>query len=160
MGDGAGSTLTPGQVRRRILSEHQDLRRLLTEVTRLAQEAREAAEDSGPASGALRDGTRRLHAMLMAHLDLEDRILVPAIRDADGFGPVRAQQLAAEHAAQREELEITLGAVARAFGSGAELATHVARFADRLQRDMDHEEKAFLTEELLRDDIIRVGFIG
>ena len=147
--------LLPSAVRKRILEEHEVLRGLL--ATASAQAAR--VLDSGDDSDAeLALHARELYGALTRHLDLEDVILAPALREADAWGPVRAKALAAEHHNQRQQLKRAFGDLS-SDGGAAELARVIQTLVPSILEDMEREETE-LTPELLTDCIARVDFGG
>jgi len=145
----------PSEVRARILAEHTMLRAIFIDLDRLAEQAN---EDDESIEAALRERSRELCLTLGRHIELENRVLVPALRQTDGFGDVRADQLLAEHAVQtralRELLE-RIDSMAR-----SELALAVRELISELRADIFHEERALLSEELLRDDVVDVSAGG
>ena len=86
-------------------------------------------------------------------------MLIPAIREADGYGDARAKELADEHEAQRRWLDLVIGPVSLKASTPQRLADRVLRFVETLRKDMDHEERDFVNDRILRDDIIQLGFI-
>lgn len=159
MTDAGEPKAQPSEIRLRILEEHQQLRELLDEIERAATKAPEH-DPQKEAEDTLRAAAARLHEVLTRHLELEEKILVPALRDADGFGPARVEELLTEHEEQRADLEFAIGRAARSLGSYEHVRTHLLRLCERLREDMTHEEDEFLSKDLLRDDIIRIEFIG
>jgi len=148
--------LMPSEVRTRILDEHTELRVVLADCLKLAGEV--LAGQSGK-KGLLRERCRDLYGMLLRHMELEDAILGPALRETDAYGPLREKQLREEHRNQRATL-------ARALidldtdQDATELAGFVKTLVDDITRDMAHEEKDLLTEDLLKDDIINAKIFG
>jgi len=134
----------PSRIRKRILREHDALRATLEELSQtIATKDFDAARVT-----AL---SRQLGEQLRAHVDHEDALLLPALREADAWGQVRADQLAQHHAQQRAALgEDQLDTQLRA--PRAELATWLRGVIDDLRTDMEHEERELLSVELLRDD--------
>lgn len=137
----------PSAVRARILAEHTVLRALYAAVD---QHARAVLEGEAGATDALRDRGRELCSTLLRHIELENTVLAPALHDLDAFGPVRAQQLLAEHERQRSVLTAMLVAIEE--GRDRELAGNMLDLLSELRIDMAHEEQALLNPGLLRDD--------
>lgn len=90
-----------------------------------------------------------------AHLDLEDRLLVPALRDGDAWGEIRAQQVAAKHGELRQELQ-ALPLHESCPLDPCALAARLIAVIEALRADMAREEHGVLTPELLRDDVLGI----
>jgi len=100
-----------------------------------------------------------LRGILELHMNFEDAYLAPAIEEADGFGPERVRHLHAEHAAQRKELDRLVDAIQEA-GSSDDLASGVTKLATMLRIDIEEEEREYVTDKLLRDNIIPTDTFG
>jgi hypothetical protein len=135
-------------VRARILAEHAVLRTLYETIEVHAR----AVLDGDPEDGPLRERSRELCGTLLRHIELEDAVLAPALRDTDAFGPLRAKQLLAEHDRQRSGLTATLLAIESCHH--CELAGDMLALIDELRTDMAYEEETLLHPDLLRDDPI------
>jgi iron-sulfur cluster repair protein YtfE (RIC family) len=142
--------LSPSDVRRRILAEHDFLRGLAADA---AAEAGRVLHGGGDPA-ALPARARLLARELALHLATEEEILVPILFRIDAWGPVRVAQMHAEHTRQLEELrrlaEETNGT------SPARIAMDVRRFVGDLMHDMRREEHDMLHPDLLRDDIVSI----
>ncbi len=145
--------MRPSEVRTRILGEHIELRSVLGAVDDLA---RRVAIGDTAAVETLRERALELHDMFASHLDLEDRILIPAIRKADSWGPERADQLAAEHREQREFLQYMLARICDTNRPTILLSRELRNFVECILDDMVHEEKTILDADLLRDDVVGI----
>jgi hypothetical protein len=139
----------PSEVRALILAQHEALRVVYAELDALLISARR-----GDAEGerTLRERCRGLYQMLLRHMATEDAFLAPALREADGFGSVRADELLREHDRQRRLLRYVLSP-----GDGTAVALTVAALLQDLRADMAHEEHALLDPDLLKDDPVDVG---
>jgi hypothetical protein len=84
---------------------------------------------------------------------VEDAYLAPALRESDGFGPVRADDLLHEHDRQRRLLRHALSSIDEQF-SGQTLLDSIPPLIVMLRADMIHEENALLNPDLLKDDAI------
>ena len=82
--------MLPSEVRRMILDDHEWLRTQLAEVDDLARRVLEG--ESGLVERLREIGTT-LQTRFLEHLDLEDRHLLPALRDADAWGEERASRV-------------------------------------------------------------------
>jgi hypothetical protein len=130
------------ELRARIFSEHKMLRRLMVTL----RAATVDAMGGGPvAIAGMRDAMGELAGAFERHLQFEERELVPVLKRAQSWGPVRATHLADEHAAQRA----TLAALAEDVGSGRkpldQVADEIAWFVRGMLRDMVEEEAGMLS---------------
>jgi hypothetical protein len=94
---------------------------------------------------------------LMGHLDLEEEVLVPALRDADAWGDERADLLLREHAGQRERFGELLRSLREARAPLRAVALETRLLVRDVLFDMDHEEHALLSPRVLRDDPVVDG---
>jgi hemerythrin-like domain-containing protein len=147
--------LMPSEVRRKVLSQHREIEQMLSEletgVTHLA-EGEVDAEQVKRAAYALR-------GILELHMNFEETHMAPAINEADGFGPERVRHLHAEHAEQRRELDRLVDQIREA-NSDVDLAASVARLAEMLRNDIEEEEREYVNERLLRDNIMPSDTFG
>jgi CBS domain-containing protein len=149
------SSPAPEHVRARILAEHA---RILAEIEIIEALAARTQEGTFEPA-ALRERLRVLEGVLRGHLELEERVVLPWLRDADGFGPERARHMEAEHALQRATLDGILLALFTT-RSVPELATRTRELCRALRDDIETEEQAFLTEDGPLARVITVGFGG
>lgn len=147
--------LLPSRVRARVLAEHAVLRDLIAVV----RAAMARADEGSGTIEALRWEAGCLLASLTRHLDLEDALLAPILREIDAWGPVRAARLAADHAAQRRTIARLKHRIDGMETAPALVGT-LRPFTDELMRDMEAEERDLLPADLLRDDIINNTFTG
>jgi hypothetical protein len=143
--------MDPSDVRRVVLADHAKLRKLMPGVYR-AIAALGVEGSHGHDAFATRVG--ELLTELRAHLDTEDRLLVPTLQHIDAWGPVRAERVATEHAAQRLRITELETALADRHIDPDTLAIDVSEFMEELHADMTEEEKHVLSADLLRDDSI------
>jgi len=148
--------MRPSAVRKRIHTEHDELRGKLDEVEAVA--TRLAEGDGGAVESAI-VASQALYDKLPDHIDLEDAILAPALREADAWGDIRDDKVVSQHKDQRQEL--------MALGNEVPVDVKPGLFAERLQafildvrEDMAHEEEALLNESILRDDVIGIDVTG
>jgi len=153
---GAGG-LSASEVRAQILEEHVHLADQLKHVADLAGATLSGKTD---AVAQLRSRGVMLYRELCDHLDVEDRILAPALGDTPGFGPLRKQQLLAHHAEQRSELREALSRLESGGGSDVEVASELLRLVAVIRDDMAQEERDLLDPNLLTDELINVSFSG
>jgi iron-sulfur cluster repair protein YtfE (RIC family) len=142
----------PSEVRALILAQHDALRVLYAEVDELLSSvlAGDAAVER-----ALRERCRVLYQTLLQHMATEDAYLAPALRQTDGFGPLRAHDLLDEHDRQRRLLRHALSSIDER-SSGETLLQSIPPLLVSLRADMAHEEHALLNPDLLKDDAIEV----
>jgi hemerythrin-like domain-containing protein len=107
-------------------------------------------------SGALRSDVERFMNRFRRHLALEDRILVPTLREIDAWGEERARRVEQEHSEQRGTIQAILDGLRNPNVDAADLARDVLRLITDLYTDMAQEEEAVLHEDLLRDDIVAI----
>lgn len=129
------------EVRRRILEDHAELRAVGAAVQDLAERV---ARGDARAVGALRMRARELHERLGEHLDLEDRLLLPAVRQAGSDGLERAEGLGHEHEEQRALLEYVLHRLDDLTRPSIVLGRELLNFAELLLDDMEFEESTVL----------------
>jgi len=145
----------PSEVRRLILLEHGNLRRLLR---RVEETARKILSTPVPQESQLDAAYQAAHTLCVAmqtHLKLEDHVLAPALEALDAWGKVRADRLRSEHAEQTRVLHSYLDALEQLPGSGAPpsaLAVLAQQLVRSLRADMDGEEATLLRADLLCDD--------
>lgn len=145
------ASLDPTQVRATILAEHRTIR---AQLARLEADATALLACSTPKPNrrhALRQLALQLCGELRAHFAFENQVLVPVLEHLDAWGPVRAQQLLAEHAQQRELLR-AYKRMLRDEDSSQALASAVWQLVETIRQDMREEEASVLSPELLSDD--------
>jgi iron-sulfur cluster repair protein YtfE (RIC family) len=144
-------SMDPSEVRERILREHVALREALV----LLGDALDAG-DAGDADRfeEARSRTAKLCSQLNSHTELEDRVLVPALREADSWGEVRAAKLLVHHREQREELKL-LAEQAHSLAPAA-FSQRAHALINDVIADMLHEEAAIINDRVLRDDVIGI----
>ncbi len=145
----AEGDLLPSAVRERILSDHAVLRGMLSRIEVLARSVLEGRD--GRDQELLRQAGA-LEGTLRAHLELEERILVPALLEADAWGPQRVERFHVEHARQREIMDALWRAHPLSERPTLEVALVVWGFARLLRVDMASEERISLNANVLRDD--------
>jgi iron-sulfur cluster repair protein YtfE (RIC family) len=147
--------MKPSEIRDCVLAEHEDLRKELSKLEVLA----ECVLRHQDAEQALRALLLALSATLEKHLAMEEELLLPAIAEVDAWGPVRAEQMAEDHQAQRATIARLNDMGRRA--ESASLASEAMALGKALLADMRREETDLLHPDLLRDDVIAIGqFLG
>jgi Hemerythrin HHE cation binding domain len=144
----AEGTMSPSEVRDHVGRQHIQLRILFVEVEGACREVLEGGR------GDPRPAVQKLVHAVWDHIAMEDRLLVPTLRQVDSWGPARAEHVAEEHEKQRGQLT-ALRDLAK-HGPGDEAARATLALIGELITDMDGEEKDLLHPDLLRDDVIAI----
>jgi len=147
--------LMPSEVRRKVLSQHREIEQILAELEAGVAQLGDGAVNSEQVKRA----AYALRGILELHMNFEELHMVPAITEADGFGPERARHLHTEHQEQRKELDHLVDAIREA-NSIDELAQGVAKLSEMLRDDIEEEEREYVTDRLLRDNIIPTDTFG
>ncbi len=145
--------MQPSEVRQRIINDHRLIKIMVSEIRDLA--LRTQAGESYLA-GKLRERARNLYECFCRHIDLEDVILVDALRDADAWGEERAEALRSEHREQREVLTYLLERLLDPIQPQILMVHDLLNFTAWLSDDMRNEEETILHEGLLRDDVVAI----
>jgi hemerythrin-like domain-containing protein len=133
------------EVRQRVLADHAELRERLDAIEALADRFERSDEAVG---SELRERGLALYARFSAHLEIEERYLIPALRAASREGARRAERLHHEHDEQRELLRYLTGRISQQPSPTALIARELRSFAQYLRQDMGHEEQTLLDEAL------------
>ena len=135
-----------GEVRERVLEDHDVLRGLLDGIEALSEHF-----EAGDADVAekLRAQGIEFYERFAEHLRLEDRILAPAVAAREKPGEHKLEALVHEHQEQRELLEYLLGRLQKQPLPTVLMAQELRSFAEYVRRDMMHEEKTLLDEAIL-----------
>jgi iron-sulfur cluster repair protein YtfE (RIC family) len=149
MWDQTASTPAPSTVRSEVLEQHETLRALMS---RVLDRARGQQSDDFIELVHLAHEVRR---RFRAHLAFEERVLVPVLTSADGWGPERVRNLLDEHADQRAQLDALVAGL-EAGWERPQVARAIDGLARDILRDMLEEERDYLNPELLSDDPIRI----
>lgn len=142
----------PSEIRARILEQHQVLRLRLDALSK-------ALDDSGRELRDLKADVAQLQTLLLEHVKDEERMLIPELREVDGFGAARVEKLKSEHAEQSADLKGILDAI---MGSDnrSELTRSILELIERIRQDMEEEESTHLSPNVLKDDLITSDFGG
>lgn len=146
--------LLPSQVRELILSEHAHLRSLLDRSEELALRLVSHGIFGDFEVQLLRHLGHQLYTAICRHMELENRLLAPALAELDAFGRARSERLLAEHAEQKGALEGTLLQLEDVTQPGKIMAETLERLIASVRHDMEVEEQALLSPQLLRDDLV------
>jgi hypothetical protein len=145
-------TPRPSSVRTCILEQHHALAQKLDHVQQSAAALAAAGHASLERAIAL---GRELCREFAAHIELEDRLLVPALREVDAWGEIRVQELARTHGQQQEELQ-ALPLSEPCPVEPCALAARLIAIIEALRADMMREQQGLLTPEVLRDDVLGI----
>src|SRR5690606_29283805 len=130
--------MLPSEVRANVLDDHGWLRELLGDVDEIA---RRVQQGDHALRSRLRQRTLAMRERFLGHLELEERQLLPALRDADAWGEERARRLEQEHAAQRARFEALLQRLRTPRADPCRLADEVRALIADLLADMHEEER-------------------
>lgn len=147
--------LMPSEVRTKVLSQHREIEQMLSELEAGVAQLGQGGVDAEQVKRA----AYALRGILELHMNFEEAHMVPAINEADGFGPERVRHLHADHAQQRQELDRLVDTIREA-SSPDDLTASVKRLADMLRNDIEEEEREYVTDKLLRDNIIPTDTFG
>lgn len=140
--------MRPSEVRQRVLSDHEELRRQLAQLEAAAR----AVLSATPSGWDLRGLGESLLDRLASHLSWEDLHLVPVVREAEGRDGARAARIARDHRDQRELLGYALRQLHDRSRPEYVIASNLLDLIKLLHEDMREEERAILDERLLHDD--------
>jgi hypothetical protein len=153
MSNDSVSILFPAAVRDRVLEQHRVLRDLLRRA--LATTTR-SFQANPPDLTELASLVHELRARFGGHLAFEEHALVPVLANVDLWGQERVQALLAEHARQRSELDTLVEGLESGWDL-ERLAFTLRSLVTDLLLDMEEEERACLSAELLQEDLMIVG---
>lgn len=137
--------MSPSQIRNSALVEHLAVLHLLGSVEQAAQ----AALTGGSRGALVRERVELLVPSILEHLAWELTWVLPALREADAWGPQRAEEFLARHSQMHSrlyDLRTTDG------HAGAPLAALQA--SQFLRSAVLVEEHVTLHEHVLRDDVV------
>lgn len=140
------------EARTRITTDHEVLRSLCRALVEVAA----AATRHEAQRPVVRELLAQLCSEIEDHLAYEEQVLVPILRDADAWGPVRVEELSKEHADQRAVLLVLLDDARDGGREIPALADELVEFAQRFERDIAEEEGRLLTAEALGERMIVV----
>jgi len=135
-------------IRIMLLAQHENIRRRIEKIRKLVElwRKRERTRDD------LEESLRNLADEVTSHNRCEEDLLGEIIPTIDAWGPLRAEAMLDAHIAEHRELGREL--VAAAAETDAETgATRISAMLKGLLEHMDHEERTFLSENLLTDSL-------
>lgn len=144
----------PSEIRSVILAEHAVLRSRLDEI----EAALERSAADGTSRRSLPGQLTRFCEEFLRHIEHEETILMPVLADIDNWGPIRIEQMDAEHAEQRRTMdELSRRSPDPDF---AGYAATVRAFVREIRADMESEERECLSRDVLRDDTTNIDAFG
>ena len=102
--------------------------------------------------------SRALHDDLAQQIELEGRLLVPALRESDAWGKTRAEGLLSRHKKRSVELIALRDTCSR--GKGQSFADELRRFIVGRWADMARVDRHILSSGILRDDVLGIDVDG
>jgi iron-sulfur cluster repair protein YtfE (RIC family) len=138
-----------------VLADHEKLRDRLVDLEALAF-AVEQPHPDGKQVAKLRADAEAFLEYLAKHMHWEEAYLLPALFEADSWGPQRVEQLLEDHREQRELFTLILDRVHDANRPDAVVSRDIRGLVGLLRDDMREEEAVFLDERVLRDDIVGI----
>ena len=146
--------LTPHEVRRLMLSVHQRIRTRLVELLSATRKL-----PAGPRGlERVLHLTRELARELKEQIALEAKVLVPALRNSDAWGEVRADKLIAQLRSRRKSLRSLRKSIDR--DDRTTLRTDIDTYIEARGRGMTRVERDSLSPGVLRDDITGIDVSG
>jgi Hemerythrin HHE cation binding domain len=144
------SVLFPSRVRMEVLAQHAFLRELMEQTLTSTTRGLQA---EGPSVGELATSARELQRTFRAHLNFEERALLPILATEECWGPERARELLDEHARQRAELDTIIEGIELGWDR-ERLAFTVRSLVVDLLRDMRDEEDGLGASEILDRPVV------
>ena len=136
----------PSVVRKIILDEHALIKVKLAAIETLIGTKQDQA---------VKNAVDEFTHYFLKHLATEEKLLRPVLATIDAWGEVRVEKLNKEHIEQTQELK-RLNTLVKEKGF-AEYELALKRFVQSIYKDIEHEEKDFLSADLLKDDLITAG---
>jgi hypothetical protein len=146
---------TPSTVRSEVLGQHEVVRDLLQQAVDTSAATLDARPDAAADRAHVVHLAYEIRRRVRTHLAFEERLLIPVLSSADSWGPERARNLVEEHTRQREQLDDLVEGVEQGWDR-TRLAGALGELAADFLRDMQEEERDYLHEDILRDDVVVV----
>ena len=96
-----------------------------------------------------------LLAAFLAHNESEQRVLRPLLLEADAFGEVRIDSMVASHVEEHKAMAAALEALTK-IANPTQAAAALQSAATNIRGHMEVEEKHFLNDKVLRDDLVAI----
>jgi iron-sulfur cluster repair protein YtfE (RIC family) len=151
--------MRPSEIRARVLADHENLRASLVDLEALAF-AVERPRPGRTRVSKLRTESEAFLDRLARHMRWEEAYMIPALFEADSWGPQRVERLIEDHREQRELLALILDRVRDANRPDAVVARDIRALVGLLREDMREEDAEFLDDRVLRDDIVGIDVVA
>jgi hypothetical protein len=141
---------------RDVLAELRQQHDVLRELLAACQTAADQVEETTSREGRplVRSATLLLEAMARHNL-LEEHRLRPILLDADCFGEVRVSQMLEDHIAEHAAVAKGLRDVVL-IDDPSRAARSIRACLTRLRNLLDREERQYLNDRVVRDDIVSI----
>ncbi len=140
------------ELRKELLRQHGELRRLADVVTAASERARNDAVALPQLLTELRD----LYQRVRGHNAYEEEQLHAILPGIDAWGPIRDGLMGLHHGQEHAAILQAIDA-ATAAASAAAVAENALDALGALAAHMDREEREYLSADVLRDDLITGG---
>jgi len=141
----------PSQIRQEILRSQRSILQRFEVLEALASAPCPVTAE------ALRTRSAELVPQLIAHIQLDDTLLAPALADTDAWRAFRIERLEAHHDHQREGILQLITQLTDESADAEGLCQLIRSLAATLKRDFDEEARLMLSSDVLRDDVISLG---
>jgi hemerythrin-like domain-containing protein len=143
------------EIRDELLREHAGLREMIDDVGTVMDRWKH-----GEASHThVRSQLTALADALRVHNAREEKALGKLVRTVDAWGAARSEIMNEEHFKEHAALYAALSSTSVAVEPSA-WCELVARLLAHVLEHMDREERAFLNDDVLRDDGVVIGYVG
>jgi hypothetical protein len=146
---------TLSEIRTTLLQQHAEIRTHIDETRAATTKWQNKEADYEHLRGCL----ARLANSVRMHNAAEEEALQAILPTLDVWGPVRHEVMLDEHVAEHSELYATLVEASIAVDPAAAAAS-IVKLLDKMLTHMVHEEKAFLSAEVLTEEPHSDGFGG
>lgn len=140
------------EILEKIKREHDALSAHLDEIESLLG-------DGSRISAELRSHIETLARELTEHMANEDLYLAPELAQSTNWGAVNTRELLEHHEGQRRELKATVALIMNEGADPAEAHAALRKLIAEMRRDIEDENKNFLNEEMLNDEIVRTDTV-
>ncbi|MFT4979862.1 MAG: hypothetical protein ACI8S6_005774 [Myxococcota bacterium] len=141
----------PSEARQKILDSQRGIIERLDALEGLASAPCPVTEEK------LRVESAALVPALLAHIHLDDTILVPVLADTDAWRALRVRRLEAHHDSQRASIIQLIEQLSSSDANTEQLCAVVRDIVAALRADFAEEASLMLSPEVLRDDLVNVA---